>query len=187
MRIRPPGEPGCHAGPPSVRTRPPCGPNRRADMPPHAGQPAMQARPPYRPDRQADPPGPPAVQARPPNRPPAMQARSPNRPPRHGGSPAVRTPTAVRTRPPCEPPPPCWPARSAGPLALLTRPPCGPAHTVQTVLFGFGCSDYKAEIGWDVAEWLERLTANAEVTTILGSILASSDTVESEGQQIKPC
>ncbi len=33
----------------------------------------------------------------------------------------------------------------------------------------------------DVAEWLERLTANAEVATVLGSIPASSDTVESEG------
>jgi hypothetical protein len=33
---------------------------------------------------------------------------------------------------------------------------------------------------WDVAEWLERLTANAEVTTVLGSNKASSDTVESE-------
>jgi hypothetical protein len=30
------------------------------------------------------------------------------------------------------------------------------------------------------AEWLERLTANAKVSTVLGSIPASSDTVESE-------
>ncbi len=28
--------------------------------------------------------------------------------------------------------------------------------------------------GWDLAEWLERLTTNAEVATILGSIPASS-------------
>ncbi len=35
----------------------------------------------------------------------------------------------------------------------------------------------------DLAEWLELLTANAEVATVLGSIPASSDTVESEGQQ----
>ncbi len=31
--------------------------------------------------------------------------------------------------------------------------------------------------GRDVAEWLERLTANAVVGTVLGSIPASSDTV----------
>ncbi len=35
--------------------------------------------------------------------------------------------------------------------------------------------------GWDLAEWLERLTANAKVATVLGSIPESSDTVESEG------
>jgi predicted site-specific integrase-resolvase len=28
---------------------------------------------------------------------------------------------------------------------------------------------------WDLAEWLERLTANAEVATVLGSIQASTD------------
>ncbi len=39
----------------------------------------------------------------------------------------------------------------------------------------------------DLAEWLERLTANAEVATVLaaGSIPASSIAVESEGLQIK--
>ncbi len=37
------------------------------------------------------------------------------------------------------------------------------------------------------AEWLARLTANAVVATVLGSILASSDTVESEGRQMKQC
>ncbi len=37
-----------------------------------------------------------------------------------------------------------------------------------------------AECGWDLAEILERLTANAIVATVLGSISASSDTVESE-------
>ncbi len=41
--------------------------------------------------------------------------------------------------------------------------------------------------GWDVAEWLERLTANAKVATVLGSIPASSVTVESEGRQMKQC
>jgi hypothetical protein len=40
---------------------------------------------------------------------------------------------------------------------------------------------------WDLAEWLERLTANAVVATVLGSIPASSDTVESEGRQMKQC
>jgi hypothetical protein len=39
--------------------------------------------------------------------------------------------------------------------------------------------------GWYLAEWLERLTANALVATVLGSIPASSDTVESEGRQMK--
>jgi len=38
-----------------------------------------------------------------------------------------------------------------------------------------------------IAEWLERLIANAVVTTVLGSIPASSDTVESEGRQMKQC
>ncbi len=39
----------------------------------------------------------------------------------------------------------------------------------------------------DLAEWLELLTANAIVATVLGSIPASSDTVESEGRQMKQC
>ena len=45
------------------------------------------------------------------------------------------------------------------------------------------------ECEWDLAEWLdlERLTANAKVATVLGPILASSDTVESEGRQMKQC
>jgi hypothetical protein len=38
-----------------------------------------------------------------------------------------------------------------------------------------------------LAEWLERLTVNAVVETVLGSIPASSDTVESEGLQVKQC
>ncbi len=41
--------------------------------------------------------------------------------------------------------------------------------------------------GWDLSYWLEWLTANAEVATVLGSILASSDTAESEGRQMKQC
>jgi hypothetical protein len=38
-----------------------------------------------------------------------------------------------------------------------------------------------------LADWLERLTANAKVETVLSSISASSDTVESEGRQMKNC
>ncbi len=34
----------------------------------------------------------------------------------------------------------------------------------------------------DLAEWLVRLTDNVEVATVLGSIPASSDIVESEGR-----
>jgi hypothetical protein len=37
----------------------------------------------------------------------------------------------------------------------------------------------------NLATWLERLTASAKVATVLGSILASSDTVESAGQHMK--
>ncbi len=40
---------------------------------------------------------------------------------------------------------------------------------------------------WDLVEWLERLTANAQVATVLGSIPASSDTLESKGRQMKQC
>jgi hypothetical protein len=32
--------------------------------------------------------------------------------------------------------------------------------------------------GWDLADWLERLTIKAVVATVLGSIPASSDTVK---------
>ncbi len=39
----------------------------------------------------------------------------------------------------------------------------------------------------NLVKWLERLTANAAVATVLGSIPASSDTMESEGRQIKQC
>jgi hypothetical protein len=46
---------------------------------------------------------------------------------------------------------------------------------------------FLAEFGWDLAGWLERLTANAEGATVLGSIPASSDAVESKGRQMKQC
>jgi len=41
--------------------------------------------------------------------------------------------------------------------------------------------------GWYLAKWLEHLTANAKVATILDSISASSHTVESQRQQMKQC
>ncbi len=37
----------------------------------------------------------------------------------------------------------------------------------------------------DLADWLQRLTANVKIATVLGSIPASSDTVDSEGRQKK--
>ncbi len=47
-------------------------------------------------------------------------------------------------------------------------------------------SSYSTEVakfkcGWDLAKWLERLTANAQVAMVLGSIPASVGTLESEG------
>ncbi len=44
-----------------------------------------------------------------------------------------------------------------------------------------------ADSGWNLAEWLEAVchAPNVEVATVLGSIPASSDTVESEGRQMK--
>jgi hypothetical protein len=41
--------------------------------------------------------------------------------------------------------------------------------------------------GLDLVEWLERLAVNDKVATVLGSIPAASDTVESEGRQMKQC
>ncbi len=38
-----------------------------------------------------------------------------------------------------------------------------------------------------LAEWLECLAVNAKVATFLGSIPASSDTVESEGRKMEQC
>jgi hypothetical protein len=43
------------------------------------------------------------------------------------------------------------------------------------------------EMRLDLAKWLERLTANAEVATVPSSIPASSGTVESERRQMKQC
>ncbi len=39
--------------------------------------------------------------------------------------------------------------------------------------------------GWDLAQWLKSLTANAEIAIILGSIPESSDTVKFEWLQMK--
>jgi hypothetical protein len=39
----------------------------------------------------------------------------------------------------------------------------------------------------ELAEWFECLTANVKVATVLVPIPASSDTVESEGRQMKQC
>jgi hypothetical protein len=39
----------------------------------------------------------------------------------------------------------------------------------------------------DLAEWLERLAVNAKVATVLGSIPASTDTVEPQRRQLKQC
>jgi hypothetical protein len=43
---------------------------------------------------------------------------------------------------------------------------------------------YKIWQGWDLAVWLERLTANSLITTVLRSIPASLNAVESEGRQM---
>ncbi len=37
----------------------------------------------------------------------------------------------------------------------------------------------------DLVRWYQRLTTNVKVATVLGSIPASSDTVEYEGRQMK--
>jgi hypothetical protein len=47
--------------------------------------------------------------------------------------------------------------------------------------------EIKPSCGRDLAEWLECLTANVKVATVLGAIPTSSDTVESEGRQMKQC
>ncbi len=39
--------------------------------------------------------------------------------------------------------------------------------------------------GWDLAEWFGHLIAHAKVATVLGSMPASSDTLESDRQKIK--
>ncbi len=60
---------------------------------------------------------------------------------------------------------------------------CGDVYIYICILYS------QARFEPDLAKWLERLTANVEleVATVLGSIPASSDTVESEGPQMKQC
>ncbi len=77
--------------------------------------------------------------------------------------------------------------------------PCDPEYLFTARVFGV--NGQYTNVTWDpprylgqpkidvyikgIAEWLERLTANADVSNVLGSITASSDTVESKGRQIK--
>jgi hypothetical protein len=57
---------------------------------------------------------------------------------------------------------------------------------VRNVQNMFKIDEIKPSGGWDLAKWLERLTANVKVAIVLGSIPSpSSDTVESEGRQMK--
>ncbi len=44
-----------------------------------------------------------------------------------------------------------------------------------------------SDIRMTSSQWLERLTVNAPVATVLGSIPASGGTVKSEGRQMKQC
>ncbi len=41
--------------------------------------------------------------------------------------------------------------------------------------------------GWDLVKWLVRLTVNAKVAAVLGSIPGPSGTAESEGRQMMQC
>ncbi len=67
-------------------------------------------------------------------------------------------------------------------ILVLKIPDC------EKILIAIILYDFNIDInGWDLAEWVERLAVNAEVTTVLGSIPASSDAVESEGRQMKQC
>jgi hypothetical protein len=80
---------------------------------------------------------------------------------------------------PSSPPPPSLPSMSRVVSLYRVR---------NTVIVGFFYEDEIYVRGWDLAEWLEPLTANAEVATILGSIPASSDKVEYEGRRkMKQC
>ncbi len=45
----------------------------------------------------------------------------------------------------------------------------------------------KLKMWMKFSEWLERLITNAKVATVLGSVPASYDTMESEGRHMKQC
>ncbi len=60
---------------------------------------------------------------------------------------------------------------------------CRVANEILAKLLSFGFQIYY--LWMSLAEWLERLTANAAIAIVLGSIPATSDTVESEGRQMK--
>jgi hypothetical protein len=53
--------------------------------------------------------------------------------------------------------------------------------------YGRVVEEILSSCGGDIAEWLEPLTGNAKVATVLGSIPTSSDTVQSEGLRMKQC
>jgi hypothetical protein len=55
------------------------------------------------------------------------------------------------------------------------------AYLIHNYSIQWGTKNKTQKCGGDVAEWLERPTVNAVVATVLGSIPASSDTVEFEG------
>jgi hypothetical protein len=62
-----------------------------------------------------------------------------------------------------------------------------PRSAVQLIFLYICPGCHISQIFFYLAWWLERVTANAEVATVLGSIPTSSDTVESEGRQMKQC
>ncbi len=95
----------------------------------------------------------------------------------------------VRSCPPGRAPPPAVPPRSSPPCPQFCASDPGPPGSGSVII----CTDpdpfiiKRKKCERDLAEWLERLAANAIVATVLGSIPASSDTVDSEGRQMKQC
>ncbi len=64
------------------------------------------------------------------------------------------------------------------------------SHTRHVILFKNRRIELSLAIQYverSIAEWLARLTVNDVFATVQGSIPASSDTVESEGRQMKQC
>jgi hypothetical protein len=86
------------------------------------------------------------------------------------------------------PPPPPPPALSAGSATArgspaLSHGPC--TRVTLLILNSQTMGQCYGSCGWYLTKWLERLTINAPVATVLGSIPASVGTVESEGRQMK--